>query len=155
MANQLYRKRTQFRHQLLRIRYFISITNGVKDGEVSISGSVELVSTKAAAFDIGCALNENNLKITLDGNVKYDGATYAVYFTESEADSGYYKTLPKVNVKGGNFACGDDYILISDTSSVVFEDDEHVLNTKEKTQQQHFIKTVILGGFGSSSSPSM
>lgn len=120
----------------------VAIINGVNSGEITFSGTAELISTSAAALNIGCSLNENNLKLLLDGNVKYDGATYAIYITESEAVGGYYKTLPKIEIKGGQFACGDEYILISDTSSVVFVDDTYVFNTREKANGAKYLSLV-------------
>lgn len=120
---------------------------GLSKGIVKLSGSAEIVSEGGSALKIA---GENkaytlNYTVQIEESIKLKGATYAVelieYLEQYRNEDGT-SNMAEVIINGGYFACGDDYLPISDTYYVTYPSGK-VLDTKESTQTGYYTLTEI------------
>jgi hypothetical protein len=111
----------------------IEIGTGSARGKVQICDNAQVINTVGATLKLNGASSKTgavNSSVEIKNNAKLKGATYAVEFVEFDYAKKDDGTTPMtyVNINGGYFACGEEYIPISDTYYATFSENK-VLNT--------------------------
>lgn len=116
-------------------------------GTVKLSGTAEIVSISGSALKINNVnkMSKVNCSVQVEESVKLKGAIYSIELVEAleqfRNEDGT-SNMAEVIINGGYFACGDDYLPISDTYYVTYPSGK-VLDTKESTQTGYYTLTEI------------
>lgn len=112
-------------------------------GDTANTGEVTITSEQGPALRVSGTLSNVNmqLKVNISSGAKLKGSTNAVEINETTTRS----NMPQITVNGGAFACGTEYLPISDTYFVTYPSDM-VLNTNPEDGYYTLISVSELGG---------
>ena len=113
------------------------ISGSTFSGTIEISGDSEIISEKTAAIAISARLISGTGTLKIGDSAALQGATFTLTFTGIDNDYGLGQGYVDVQITGGYFSCGEDYIPINDTSHVTFTEG-YVLDTKVSTEKDGF-----------------
>ena len=113
------------------------ISGSTFSGTIEISGDSEIISEKTAAIAISARLMSGTGTLKIGDSAALQGATFTLTFTGIDNDYGLGQGYADVQITGGYFSCGEDYIPINDTSHVTFTEG-YVLDTEISTEKDGF-----------------